>query len=251
MIKGILIDISGTLIENDVPISGSLNWLNNLADGDFPFLLLTNTTIKTRNELHSEILSLGFNINSDQIINPETVAFEHIKNKYPDCKIRNLLPRHELNWNIFEEDVHNPDIIILGDLGDKFDRTLLDELMNQILNGAELIALHKSKYWRDDNKLKVDLGGYIALLEYTTGKKAHIVGKPSKTFFREACRQIGVTAENVLMVGDDIYSDVLAAKEAGLQAVLVKTGKFLPENAELAEKENISIFDSISEIKLF
>ena len=251
MIKGLLIDISGTLIENGIPISGSISWLNNLIDNDLPFLLLTNTTIKTRKELHSEILSLGFIINPDQIINPEVVAFEHIKNKYLDCKIRNLLPRHELNWDVFEKDIVNPDIIILGDLGDKFERSLLDDLMNQMLNGAELVALHKSKYWREDSKLKVDLGGYVALLEYTTGKKAHIIGKPSKTFFQEACRQLGVSAENVLMVGDDIYSDVLAAREAGLQVALVKTGKYLPENAKLAEKENVIKYDSISEIKLF
>jgi ribonucleotide monophosphatase NagD (HAD superfamily) len=66
----------------------------------------------------------------------------------------------------------------------------------------------------------------VAGLEFATGKKAQVTGKPSKAFFDAAVATLGVPASSVAMVGDDLWSDVEGAQQAGLQGWLVRTGKF-------------------------
>ena len=46
--------------------------------------------------------------------------------------------------------------------------------------------------------------------------------KPSPWSFRAALRELGVTGENAAVVGDQIFTDVLGGKLAGMRAILVK-----------------------------
>lgn len=47
-------------------------------------------------------------------------------------------------------------------------------------------------------------------------------GKPSRKGFQEALRQTGIPAENTLMVGDQIFTDIMGANRAGIATVLVR-----------------------------
>lgn len=82
----------------------------------------------------------------------------------------------------------------------------------------------------------MDVDPFVAALEYATDRKAEVVGKPSPTFFHASVRKLGLWPEEVAMVGDDIESDVSGAMDAGLQGVLVKTGKY---RAEVAERSGV------------
>ena len=57
-------------------------------------------------------------------------------------------------------------------------------------------------------------------------REAVILGKPARDFFHLACRKIDRAPADVVMVGDDVISDVGGALDAGLRGVLVRTGKF-------------------------
>jgi ribonucleotide monophosphatase NagD (HAD superfamily) len=78
----------------------------------------------------------------------------------------------------------------------------------------------------------MDAGCFVAALAYASGKQARILGKPSREFYHLACASMDAAPEETIMVGDDIESDILGAQEAGLKAVLVKTGKFTPADLE-------------------
>ena len=91
----------------------------------------------------------------------------------------------------------------------------------------ELIAFSRDRYWLKDGRLALDAGAFVAGLEYATGRAAVVAGKPSRHFFEAAVRSLGeVPAEAVAMVGDDLWSDVQGAQQAGLRGWLVQTGKF-------------------------
>jgi ribonucleotide monophosphatase NagD (HAD superfamily) len=67
---------------------------------------------------------------------------------------------------------------------------------------------------------------FVAALEYATGRRALVLGKPARQFFDVAARLVRCPPAEIVMIGDDITSDVRGAQEAGMQGVLVKTGKF-------------------------
>jgi ribonucleotide monophosphatase NagD (HAD superfamily) len=96
------------------------------------------------------------------------------------------------------------------------------------MEGAELLALQKNRYWRTASGLSLDAGPFVAALEYASGKQALVVGKPEPTFFRLALEDLGLAANEVAMVGDDAEADVVGAKKAGLSGIQVRTGKWQP-----------------------
>ena len=75
-----------------------------------------------------------------------------------------------------------------------------------------------------------------------------IIGKPSPAFFQVALDDMGLSKDEVLMIGDDIDSDVGGAQEAGLKAVLVRTGKYRQAYAEASAIKPDYLIDSISNL---
>ena len=94
------------------------------------------------------------------------------------------------------------------------------------MDGAELIALQKNRYWETSEGLSLDAGPFVSALEYATGREAEVVGKPSPAFFELALGELGVSADRAAMVGDDVEADVGGAMDAGLAGILVRTGKY-------------------------
>ena len=93
-----------------------------------------------------------------------------------------------------------------------------------------LIAIHRAMHYRDsDHNLSLGPGGFISLLEQSSGVSAHVIGKPSINFYHEALSYLGIQdPAHVVMVGDDVVGDIRGALHAGLGgAILVKTGKYI------------------------
>jgi ribonucleotide monophosphatase NagD (HAD superfamily) len=91
-------------------------------------------------------------------------------------------------------------------------------------------------------------GPYVAALEYATGKKAELMGKPSPKFFQMALDDLGIGAENAAMIGDDIITDVRGAQEMGMRGILVKTGKYREDTAERSGVKPDIICDTLASL---
>jgi ribonucleotide monophosphatase NagD (HAD superfamily) len=102
-------------------------------------------------------------------------------------------------------------------------------------------------YWKTDEGFTLDAGAFVAGLEHASGVDAVVLGKPSPEFFRVGLTELGLKAGQVAMVGDDIHNDVLAAQEIGIHGVLVRTGKFRPEDLD-GGLEPDQVIDSIASI---
>ena len=119
--------------------------------------------------------------------------------------------------------------VVIADAYDEFTYATLNEAFRLIEQGAEFLALATNRSFRDaDGELSLDVGGFVACLEYASKRKAHVLGKPSPDFFRLAVSHMGLAAENTVMIGDDAEFDVSAAIKAGLHGILVRTGKYKP-----------------------
>ncbi len=120
--------------------------------------------------------------------------------------------------------------------------------------GAELSALEKNRFLRGSAGLQIDVGAFVAGLEYSSNKQAKIIGKPSRQFFNLAVHDIRIEAgerwlsAEFAMVGDDIESDIKGAMDAGLLGVLVKTGKYNDSYSEHFGIVPEYSFDSIKDL---
>ena len=77
-----------------------------------------------------------------------------------------------------------------------------------------------------DGKISLDLGPFVKAVEYSSGKKSILMGKPEKNFFDLAVKDLDIIKDNILMIGDDITSDIEGSINASLKSIQVKTGKF-------------------------
>ena len=62
-------------------------------------------------------------------------------------------------------------------------------------------------------------------LEYSSGRRATIIGKPAAGAYRAAVAVLGVKAADAMMVGDDPVADLATAHRIGMRTCLVRTGK--------------------------
>ena len=138
--------------------------------------------------------------------------------------------------------------MVVGDLGDRWDYGVLSRAFRSLMDGAELIALQKNRYWETSEGLSLDAGPFVSALEYATGREAEVVGKPSPAFFELALGELGVSADRAAMVGDDVEADVGGAMDAGLAGILVRTGKYREDLVGESGIEPTATVDSIAEV---
>jgi hypothetical protein len=65
-----------------------------------------------------------------------------------------------------EDAVDDVDAVVVGDLGERFDYAVLNQAFRRLMDGAELVALQKNRYWRTQDGLSLDVGPFVAALEY-------------------------------------------------------------------------------------
>lgn len=226
--KGLLIDLDGVLYVGESPVPGAREVLEQLKAKDIPRRFLTNTTTRTAASVVQKLGRLGFEVREDEVFSPITATVHMLRDKgsptiHPVVR-DSVMPA----FAGFPRDPERPDYVVIGDIGAAWSYPLMNTIFAQLTAGAELIAMHKNKFFQGEEGLMVDIGAFVAGLEYVSGKQATIVGKPSQSFFDLALDSLGLAANEVAMIGDDIETDIGGAKAAGLQAILVKTGKYRP-----------------------
>ena len=133
-------------------------------------------------------------------------------------------------------------------MGALFTFDLLNKIFRIIIDGAELVAMHKNRYWAPDDGLALDLGAFISVLEYASNKSAAVMGKPNANLFKLAVRSWTVSKNSAYVVGDDLDGDVLGAQNTGMKSILVKTGKFREKNMENSKIVPDYIINSIADL---
>jgi ribonucleotide monophosphatase NagD (HAD superfamily) len=93
------------------------------------------------------------------------------------------------------------------------------------MEGAAFVAMQRNRWWPTAAGPGLDAGCFVAGLEYSSGRSAHVVGKPSEDGYREALRLVGAEPATGMMVGDDPEADLGTAHAIGMQTCLVRTGK--------------------------
>lgn len=257
-IKYLLIDINGVLYTGKGVVEGAVEAIGNLRNKKIAFRFISNATRKPRASVLNTLLKMGFNVSENEIFTPAIAAVEHIKKYSPNQRKIFLLAKDELasdfNKSQIEvvkmDEIKNKDVnfVVVGDAGEEFTFNKLNTAFNLLIAGAELIALEKDRFWETENGLTIDAGFFVAGLEYVTGKKAHIVGKPNTEFFNKALQNMGANPSETAVIGDDIFSDIGGAKNAGLMSILVRTGKYRKELVERSGVKPDYVIDSIADI---
>ena len=224
--KGLLIDLEGVIYSGEEVIDGSIETIEKLKK-KFKIRYLTNTTTTSRNLIFQKLINLNLSVNEEDIFSPSIAINAFLKDK----KIKNisLIANEKINSDFKEFNINsnNPDAVIMGDIYKDFNWDKLNNAFELLLKKeCLLIALHKNKYCKRNNKIALDLGPFVNALEYASSKNAIVIGKPEKNFFDLAINSLSLNKNETIMIGDDIVSDIEGAKSNNIKAIQVRTGKF-------------------------
>ncbi|HRH77149.1 MAG TPA: TIGR01458 family HAD-type hydrolase [Cellvibrionaceae bacterium] len=226
----ILFDLDGTLYVDNQALPGAAAALAQLR-GAIQLGFITNTTTQNATHLVAKLASMGIDITADELFTPVQATWQYLS------QWQTRSGRTPSVWPLVAEalqedfahypvDEHSPDIVVLGDIGERWNLALINQLFQCVHQGSQLIALHKNRYWQTATGLKADIGFFVAGIEYVTSSRAIIMGKPSADFFQQALARFNCAAQASFMIGDDIDSDIGGAQAVGMRGVLVKTGKY-------------------------
>jgi phospholysine phosphohistidine inorganic pyrophosphate phosphatase len=247
-IEGLLLDLSGVVYVQDEAVPGAAQALAKLRAADLPIRLVTNTTMRPRRSILERLERLGIESDAPELLTPATLAARRCKEAGYESVSLIVLDELREDLEGVPEGDGKVDAVIVGDLGDGWDYEVLNRAFRRLMDGAELIALQKNRYWETSEGLSLDAGPFVTALEYATGREAEVVGKPSEAFFELALGELGVGAEHAAMVGDDVEADVGGAMDAGLAGILVRTGKYREDLVAESGIEPTATVDSIADV---
>lgn len=254
-VRGLLLDLDGVVVAKGRAIDGAAAALDRLVDRGIPFTVLTNTSLVSRATLARQGASLGLRIPPARIVSALSATAAWTARTFPGEPLFVVTSddaRVEFDGQrlMSTDEADAPDAeaaaVVIGDSPDGLTYENMNRAFRLVHRGAALVGMHRNPWWITPAGPTLDSGAYVAGLEYATGRTATIVGKPSAGIFREAIdivrhdlRATGpgagrVSRHDLLMVGDDIRSDVVAARRTGLRAVLVLTGKHSLEDLAAA-----------------
>ena len=247
-IEGLLLDLSGVVYVQDEAVPGAAEALRWLRDRGVPIRLVTNTTMRPRRSILERLEGPGLEADPSELLTPAALAARRCAEAGYESVSLVVLDDLREDLKGLEEKGDSVEAVVVGDLGDRWDYNVLNQAFRRLMDGADLIALQKNRYWETSEGLSLDAGPFVSALEYATGCEAEVVGKPSPAFFELALGELGVSADRAAMVGDDVEADVGGALDAGLAGILVRTGKYREDLVRASGIEPTATVDSIADV---
>ena len=247
-VSAVLIDLDGVLYVEEEPIDGAVEAVERLRARGLAMRFVTNTTARSRDRTIAKLGRLGFSVAARELVTPAALALRYCRQRGHQRVALVMNEEVKRDFAALEEASERAQAVIIGDLGPAFGYDVLNHAFRCVMDGAELIALQKNRYWLRADGLSLDVGPFVAAIEYATSSEAYVVGKPSRGFFDQVLQDLGLDATAAAMVGDDIESDIEGALRAGLRAILVRTGKYREERVRELGIHPTAVIDSIADL---
>jgi phospholysine phosphohistidine inorganic pyrophosphate phosphatase len=248
---GLLFDLDGVIYNDEELIAGAAETVEWAAARSVPFLFITNTSSRNRAALVEKLDRFGIRTDASHILTPCVAAANWLRSdgSGPVALFVREPAQEEFAGIalVAPEAETGARYVVVGDLGEVWDYKTLNRAFRLLHYQPEsqLIALGMTRYWQTAEGLCLDVAPFVAALEHASGRKALVFGKPAEAFFHAAARQLGLPVGQVAMIGDDIHADVGGAQAAGMQGVLVKTGKFRPGDLKAVVKPD-AVLESVA-----
>jgi hypothetical protein len=249
----LLFDMDGVVYNSETLIPGAPETLAWVREHGIPHMFVTNTTSRGRGVLVEKLAKFGIPATENDILTPCVAAREFIASQGGGPVALFVPPKSHGEFaglELLPEDRETgARWVVVGDLGEGWSFHTLNRAFRLLQSApeAQLIALGLTRFWQGQDGLRLDTAPYVAALECATQRKPIVMGKPAEAFFHAAVKRLGVTPDQVLMIGDDVRVDVGGAQRAGLKGALVKTGKYRAGDEHVGQPD--FVLDSINGLR--
>jgi NagD protein len=229
---GYLIDMDGVLYRGHELIPGADRFVEELRTHNVPFLFLTNNSQRTRRDVATRLQRLGIAGEEEHVFTCAMATARFLARQKPQGTAYVLgeggllTALHNNGYAVVDRD---PDYVVVGE-GRTFTFEMAEAALNMILGGAKLVATNLDPSCPTQAGTRPGCGALVALLEAASGVKAFSVGKPSPVMVRAARKELGLRADQTVIIGDTMETDILGGVQMGCKTVLVLSGATRPDD---------------------
>jgi HAD superfamily hydrolase (TIGR01458 family) len=247
---GLLLDMDGVLTVSWDPLPGAVAAVAALRSAGLPMAVLTNTTSRSRATIAAALRRSGFVFADEEVLTASVAAGAYLRANHSGARVFLFgdAPPADLDGVQLAGLDEAPDVVLVTGADASFTFEGLNRVFRTLLGGAALVATHRTLSWMTRDGACLDAGAYLLGLERALGRTAAITGKPAPQFFAAGLQVLGLPAERVAMVGDDLDNDVLAAQTVGVTGVLVRTGKFREDDLDRGAGPPDYLIDSVADL---
>ena len=250
-VRCFLLDMDGTFYLGEKIIPGSLEFIRRVEETGRDFLFLTNNSSHNAAFYVQRLKRMGLTIGREKVLTSGEATAAVVREMYPGKRafvLGNEFLIEEMREAGVPVDMQNPEIVVAG-----YDTTLDYRKMTAVCDfvraGLPYIATHPDFNCPTETGFAPDIGAIMACIEASTGRRAdRVVGKPHTGIVQAALRRTGLSAGQMAMVGDRLYTDIETGLKSGMLSILVLSGETTPQMlAEYPNKPDL-VFDRLADM---
>ena len=254
-IKHVVLDMDGTIYKGTTPFPWTRPFLDALARRGIGHTYLTNNPSKSAADYLAHLARMGFPAAPEQLYTSALATIDHLKTNHPGARRLFMLGTPSMiaefekaGYESADDDPADvPDAVIAG-----FDMTLTHARLCRaawwVAQGRPYYATNPDLVCPTDQPVVlVDCGAICAAIKSATGRAPdRVLGKPDTSMLDGILRRHDLRPEQVAMIGDRIYTDIVMAKNAGVIAVLVLSGEATRADADASLVKPDIIVENLS-----
>lgn len=249
-----VLDMDGTFYLGSQLLPGAVEFLDFLNQRDTPFCFLTNNSSKSPKDYQDKLIRLGVKPDDARVYTSGDATIAYLKHHHPEKRLY-LLGTDSLHKQFIEAglilDEREPELAVLAyDTQLSYER--LTAFCDLVRKGLPYIATHPDINCPVEGGFAPDAGAFMALIEASAGRKPDIVvGKPNPLIIEGAAERLSVNVQDVVMVGDRLYTDIMLGSIAGVGTVLVLSGETTLEDLKMSTVKPDLICQDLADLQRY
>ncbi|MCE9589890.1 MAG: HAD-IIA family hydrolase [Planctomycetes bacterium] len=218
--------MDGVIYRGSQLIAGADSFIHSLRADNIPFRFLTNNSQRSRRDIATKLQRLGIEVEEEHVFACAMATARYLASQKPNGTAYVIgegglhTALHNNGYSIVDKE---PDYVVVGE-GRTLNFEMVEAALGMILGGAKLIATNMDPNCPTQAGTRPGCGAIAAMLETAAGVKAFSVGKPSPVMLRAARKELGLTTDQTIVIGDTMETDILGGVQLGFKTILVLSG---------------------------
>jgi len=249
--KLFLFDMDGTIYLGNMLFDGVNELLDTITKNNKKFIFITNNSSKSVKDYLVKLNNLGIvNIDESNFYTSTQATISKIKREFNNPLIyaqgtTSFITELKKNFEVTTKYNENANLILVG-----FDRELNFEKMENTCKMLNLnipyFATNPDWVCPTEYGSVPDCGSMCFGYEKATGRMPEFIGKPQPTMILEVMGNTGFTKEEVVVIGDRLYTDIASGVNAGVDTICVLSGEVKKEEVEVSDIKPSLVLKDVS-----
>lgn len=224
----LLLDLDGVVYLSKEPVPGAVEAISAAQEAGVACLYVTNNANRPAPEVAEQLRGFGLSLDDDDIVTSAQVAARLVRDTFGESAT--VLPiggpgvrlaLEQVGLGMVASATEHPTAVMQG-YGPDVNWKDLAEASYAINGGARYVATNTDLTIPTSRGIAPGNGSLVAAVRLAIKEDPLVAGKPEPAPFWQAAARAG--AENPLVIGDRLDTDILGGNRAGYTTLMVLTG---------------------------